>query len=180
MADDDRENNQQFIAQCVLALSMPIASVGYLVIFLIMQPVAYRICVSWFTCGSYDDIRTFGGLFMRKNNSWSSTRLFAEEDMNFGENNHETSLLRIADGHQILQEQNKKFFSSDQLSNFDGKIYCYSDEGEHHNEDEITHSYNNHSVLSWFSYSLRSDNSPRPESVDHANVTSSTIQGRQT
>jgi hypothetical protein len=41
--------NEQFVAQCLMALSTPISSVGYLIIFLIMQPRAYRIFCSMFT-----------------------------------------------------------------------------------------------------------------------------------
>lgn len=153
---------------------MPIASVGYLVIFLIMQPVAYRVWVSWFTCGKYDNSTSFSRLFAGKNSSWSSTTSLLGEDMNGREDNYEASLLQIAD-----ENENKKITSSDQLSNFDGKIYCYSEEGERHAEEEFIQSYNNQSVLSWFSYSWRSDNSPQLDSVDHSNTISTTIQSHQ-
>jgi hypothetical protein len=43
-------SNTQFAAQCVMALTMPIGSVGYLIIFLMMQPKAYEELLKIFGC----------------------------------------------------------------------------------------------------------------------------------
>lgn len=53
----DHTTDAQFAAQCVMALSMPIASIGYLLIFLLMQPKAYICLMDLFNgrSGTYVD-----------------------------------------------------------------------------------------------------------------------------
>jgi hypothetical protein len=40
----------QFALSCWVSLTAPSSGIGYLIIFLIMQPNAYRLLVSWLTC----------------------------------------------------------------------------------------------------------------------------------
>lgn len=52
--DPSHATENQFIAQCFVAILTPSASVGYLIIFLIMQPHAYECFLAMLCCRVYD------------------------------------------------------------------------------------------------------------------------------
>jgi len=156
--DDDQTEkssaaqSQQFAAQCVLALSMPVASIGYLLIFLLMHPQAYLKLSNILCCGKPSQ---------QKSEEELSIQSLQGDDYSLAHHDLDENL-----NHQPLLHANKqKYQSSDQLTNYDGRIYCYSEE-EEATEDEFQFSHK--SLLSWFSYSLRSD-PPLMESSDPAN-----------
>jgi hypothetical protein len=94
-------SNTQFAAQCMLAITMPVASIGYLWIFLLMQPRAYGTLLQMVGCSSSRKDGEDEDNSDSNNNNINGDEERKENDGAGGEGDDSRSLMSFASESQL-------------------------------------------------------------------------------